>query len=127
MILTNSLIKLDATAFQAECTKAELVPDQSVQVTKTLSPGVQVADADEETWTLELEFLQGGALETFLMTNSGLAVDFEYARVNIATKVKYSGEVMCVAPSSIGGSQGEQPKATVKLAVTGAIIPGVVA
>lgn len=128
-VLRHSLLDLDGTEFQDECTKIELVADQPSQTVRTLVPTGIITDVDSVSWQLNIEALsdvESGGLAAYLNANAGTEVAFEYAPRNTTGAVKYSGNVF-VKAAGAGGSQGEFATLSVELMVNGAVTTGVIA
>lgn len=121
-VIKDALVEFGSTEFQAQCSRARLVPDTPIQQMRTLDPDGVITDIDSATWTLELAGVQDwetGGLAAFLNTNAGTLVTFTIAPRNADTKMSATGSVRAL-PVPFGGDQGAFATFEVSLPVDGA-------
>lgn len=103
-VMKDALIKFGAVEYGNQCKEMRLVPDQPVQVYKTLVPDGAAVDVDSATWSLKMKGLQinaTGGLAEYLNDNAGTVVALEFepkrggkkATVNVMAKfTDFGGE-----------------------------------
>jgi hypothetical protein len=107
-VMRDALITFDDTEYQAQVTKARLVPDQNIQTMRTLVPDGVITDVDSAMWTLELSGVQDwetGGLAAYLHSEAGNIVTVTLAPRNATGKKMATFDVRVVEPP-FGGDQG---------------------
>lgn len=107
-VMRDALVMFDDTEFQAQVTKARLVPDQNIQTLRTLVPDGTITDVDSAMWTLELNGVQDwetGGLAAYLHAEAGNLVEVTLAPKNATGKKQAVFTVRVVEPP-FGGDQG---------------------
>lgn len=120
-VMRNALLTFDETEFQAQATRARLVPDQNIQTLRTLVPDGVITDVDSAVWTLELSGVQDwetGGLANYLHTNAGSIVEVVMAPVNTTGKKQATFDVRIIEPP-FGGDQGSFAMIELELPVQG--------
>jgi hypothetical protein len=119
-VLKDCLVTIGTDDFQKAVTKVQFTPSASIQVAKAVSPGAVYTDAEEASWTLDLEWLQdwatSGNLGKYLHDNEGDTVSMTFEPITGGATVTAS---VVLTPGPIGGGVGVFAPATASLGVVG--------
>lgn len=120
-VYRNAIVTIDAVEYANQLTKARLVPDQPVQVQRTLVPDGAVVDVDSPVWSFEIAGLQvnkPNGLAAALRAASGEQVEVTLQPRVGAAEATASFTVLALMPE-FGGEQGAWLTQELSLPVVG--------
>lgn len=120
-VYRNAKVTIDTVEYANQLTKARLVPDQPVQVQRTLVPDGAVVDVDSPVWTFEIAGLQvnkPAGLAAALRAASGTEVDVVLQPHLGAAEATATFTVLALMPE-FGGEQGNWLTQELSLPVVG--------
>jgi hypothetical protein len=125
-VFRDASVIADAVEYANQLRKARLVPDQPIQVYRTLVPDGAVQDADSVVWTFEIEGLQiniAGGLAAYLRAQSGNQISLTLVPKVGSGLPKATFTGVALMPE-FGGEQGAFLTQTLTLPVVGAPVFG---
>lgn len=126
-IYRNAIVTIDDVEYANQLDKARLVPDQPVQVKRTLVPDGAVVDVDSATWVFEIAGLQvnkPNGLAAALRAASGEQVTVTLQPRVGAAEATATFDVIALMPE-FGGEQGNWLSQELSLPVVGQPVFGV--
>lgn len=106
MAFTNPVITVETVDYTGQITKAELVPDVPVQVTKTLDPDTIIVDVDTASWVWNVTILQGSVFDELLLTSApGTELDVVFQKEPGVGK-RVATFTVAAMPTNFGGERG---------------------
>lgn len=126
-IIRNSSTKFDTVEYKQSLTKAELVPDTTVEQLKTLDPATVHSDVDDASWTFEIAGVQDWTVTTgladFLYANHGQIAEVVLQPQPGTGKRTATFDVICISPP-FGGERGNWNLLELSLPVDGVPVFG---
>lgn len=121
-IMRNASTTFSTTEYKQQLTKAELVPETSVEQLKTLDPNTVHSDVDTATWTFDIAGVQDWrvtqGLADFLHANHGQTVEVVLQPRPGSGQRIATFDVICMSPN-FGGEQGSWALMELSLPVDG--------
>lgn len=121
-VLKNSIVEIDGVEYNNQTTSVRLVPEQQIQVQKTLVPDGTIQDVDAPVWTFEVTLLQknntGGLAKALRALAIGEQVEVELSPHNLTGEDKAVFTMVAIKPP-FGGAQGAYPTAEMVFPVIG--------
>lgn len=126
-VMRNASTTFDTTEFKSQLTKAELVPDATVEQLKTLDPTVVHSDVDAASWTFSIAGVQDWTVTTgladFLHANHGELVAVVLQPRPGPGQRTASFNVIAMSPN-FGGERGSWALMELELPVDGGVTFG---
>lgn len=126
-IMRNASTRFSTTEYKSQLTKAELVPDTTVEQLKTLDPAVVHSDVDTASWTFAIAGVQDWTVTTglaeFLHANHGKTAEVVLQPRPGTGQRTATFTVICMSPN-FGGEQGSWALMELELPVDGTVTFG---
>lgn len=122
-VMRDATVKIEAVEYANQCVKVRFVPDQSIQVQRTLVPDGAITDTDSPTWTCEMTILQknetGGLAKAIRDAAIGSDLDVIFApQATVDASATVTAVLRAIA-IPFGGEQGSFNNLEIVLPVVG--------